>query len=94
MNENYKQQSGQDVPKLNPFHRKYFLSVNVPELLGDIALVVYSIFLSQYLSAEADIAHTLKPWQLLAMYSVVMLSLPYTSATSMRSIRHFTASSP
>ena len=59
------------------FDPAFFWSINISELIADAGLIVFAIFFSRYCFRDVDILHTLKPWQLMALYAVVVLTMPW-----------------
>lgn len=59
------------------FDEAFFWRINVSELIADAGVILFSIFFSRYLFKEADILHALKPWEIMGLYAVVVLTLPW-----------------
>jgi hypothetical protein len=66
-----------EIPELNPFDKTIFYNISFRELLVDALIVVFSFFISDEFFSARGIFETAKPWQILAMYCGVVLTLPY-----------------
>ena len=59
------------------FDRALFYRFSFRETLVDVLFVVFSFFVSDEFFEESIIFNELKSWQVVAMYGVVVLTLPY-----------------
>jgi hypothetical protein len=66
-----------ELPKQNPYDPKFFWKVSISELLADAAIILYAFFFSGYLFKDVNILTAVKPWQLLGLYTIVVLILPW-----------------
>jgi len=66
-----------DTPKRAYFDKNFFWRINVSELIADAGLILFSIFFSRYCFRDVDILHSLRPWQFMSIYAIVVLTLPW-----------------
>lgn len=66
-----------NLPKMNPFDKTLFYQLSIPDLLCDILLIIFSFFVSDELFSNSGLFIGLKSWQIIAMYCVVVLTLPW-----------------
>lgn len=59
------------------FDKDVFFRFSVREILVDILFVTFSFFISDSFFEESNFFTELKSWQVVAMYGVVVLTLPY-----------------
>ena len=51
--------------------------IDIPLLITDLLLIIFSAFVSRYLFNDMDIIHHWPSWQLQALYAITMLIVPW-----------------
>lgn len=65
------------LPRQAFYNKALFYKVYYPDLAVDILLFVFSVFVSDTFFSPEGLFNSLKQWQTVAMYCVVILTLPY-----------------
>ncbi len=63
--------------KKNPYDSRYFWKISYSELLADAGIIAFAFYFSQFFFKENNILTIIKPWQLIGLYAVVALTLPW-----------------
>ncbi len=66
-----------EVKKKNPYDPQFFWKISISELLADAGIIAYAFYFSQYFFKENNILGIIKPWQLMGLYAMVALTLPW-----------------
>lgn len=78
------------LPRYPVYNKQLFYTIHIPELLADLLLIVFSFFVSHELFSETGVFESLDPWQISAMYCVVVLTLPwYLGYVYVRNSAHY-----
>lgn len=63
--------------KKNYFDKALFYQISIRELLIDLLLLVFAFLFSESFFAPGGLFHRLEQWQVLALFCVVVLTMPY-----------------
>ncbi|MFL5762854.1 MAG: hypothetical protein ACJ77K_02860 [Bacteroidia bacterium] len=63
--------------ELAAFDKKLFYTLSIPHLLADIVLILFSFFAGNQLFSKEGLFFHVQPWQNVAMYSIVTLTVPW-----------------
>ncbi len=73
---------GQQAPKdelelKNPVNNSFLYKLYIPDLLADILLIAFGSLVSDQLFSNDGLFYQLPTWQIIAMYCIVVLTLPW-----------------
>lgn len=79
---NFLRDIGQQAPRgeqkqKTPVNSSLFFKIYIPDLLADILLVIFGFLVSDQLFSSDGLFYEMPSWQIVAMYCIVVLTLPW-----------------